>query len=96
MFLLLFIQTTVPSLNNAEPADGLKNWAQIVAIIGGVVGLAVILLTRTWPWLKAKLENRSIRRRKGAEAFQPATITASLRYYLTPYWQNIDPAGSEE
>ncbi len=93
---LLFIQTAAPSLNNAEAADTLKNWGQIVAIIVGIAGVAVILATKTWPWLKAKLDSRSIRNRKGAEAFPSADVEASLRYYVTPYCQDIDPAGGEE
>ncbi|HXF41870.1 MAG TPA: hypothetical protein VN687_19285, partial [Blastocatellia bacterium] len=93
---LFLLQTTVPSPANAESLDSLKSLAQIVAILGGVAAIVVILLTRTWPWLKAKLDRRSIQRRIGAEAFTPANIEQSLRYYVTPFCQNIDPAGGEE
>lgn len=36
--LLFFFQTTVSSPDNAQSADPFKNWAQVVAIIGGVAG----------------------------------------------------------
>ena len=33
------IVSLLPSLNNAQTADQLKNWAQIVALIGGIVAI---------------------------------------------------------
>ena len=96
MPLFHFIQTTVPSLNSTDAPGPLKTLGLVVAIVGGVAALLVILVTRTWPWLKAKLDKRSIQKRVGAEAFPAANIEASLRYYVTPHCQAIDPAGGEE
>jgi formylglycine-generating enzyme required for sulfatase activity len=94
--LILSIQSAVNSSNAAESADLFKTVGLAVGILSGVAGILVILVTRTWPWLKAKLDKRSIQRRVGAEDFPAAAIERSLRYYVTPFCQDIDPGGGEE
>jgi hypothetical protein len=90
------IQTQPNSTSGQDSPDPLKIFVQIGSIVTALVGLLVILLTKTWPWIKARQARRSIEERIGAEVFPVANIERSIRYYITPYCQDIDPSGGEE
>lgn len=79
-----------------DPNEPLKTGAKVVGICGGVVGVVTTLATKTYPWLKTKVESRSISKRVGAKLFTPASIERAIRHYVSPLCQSIDPAGGEE
>lgn len=81
------------SIDAHEP---FKTGAKIATMTGATVGVVVALTTKTYPWLRAKREGRSVSKRVGAELFQAANIERAIRYYIPPLTQSIDPAGGEE
>lgn len=81
------------TLNSNEP---FKTGAKVVTMVGVGVAVATTLATKTYPWLKAKADRRSLQKRMGAELFPAASIERSVRYYVTPFCQNVDPATGDE
>lgn len=66
--------------------------AQIGTVTTAAVTALTALLTKVVPWLKLKIDARSITKNLGHE-IRPQ---ASLRYYIPPDCQDIDPAGADE
>lgn len=79
-----------------NPDDSLKTWGTIVAILVGGVGLVTTLVTKTYPWARAKIESRKVSHSMGATLFTLGNIERTIRYYVPPYTQSLDPAGGEE
>jgi hypothetical protein len=79
-----------------NPDDSLKTWGTIVAILVGGVGLVTTLVTKTYPWARAKIESRKVAHSLGASLITPGNIERTIRYYVPPYTQSLDPAGGEE
>jgi hypothetical protein len=74
------------------------NLTQLVQISGIVVALftvGTVIVTRTLPWLKAKRDSRSLYKRLGT-IFIKSQLERTLRYYVTPHCQAVDPSGGEE
>jgi hypothetical protein len=71
-------------------------YVQIGSICTAAVGLITVLVTRTWPWLKAKIDSRSVEKHAGAELYPAVNVERTIRYYVRPKCQDIDPSGGEE
>jgi hypothetical protein len=94
-----FLQDVVNWLNELatlNPNEPFKTSGKVASMIGVGVAVATTLATKTYPWLKAKADRRSLQKRTGAELFPAASIERSIRYYITPYCQNVDPATGDE
>jgi hypothetical protein len=76
-------------------SDPLKFWVQIAAIIGAIIAVLTFLIKAT-PWIKTKMDRRSIKRRVGAESYSANSLKNASRYFVPPLCQDIDPAGGEE
>lgn len=70
--------------------------AKAIAILGSACTIGTALLTKFYPWAKAKLGSRSISKRLGARLFTTASVERTVRYYIPPSCQSLDPAGGEE
>jgi hypothetical protein len=78
-----------------DPQDPLKTGAKVATIIGAGLAVAATLITKTYPWLRARIESRSVSRIFGEDLFTNS-IERAVRYYIPPLCQSIDPAGGEE
>ncbi len=87
--------TTAVSSILADP-NPLTIIATIVGIIAGLVAITVGYITKINPWLQNKRDRRSLKKRFGAELYPIGVIENSTRYYIEPFCQSLDPAGSEE
>ncbi|MCH8127478.1 hypothetical protein IIC38_16195, partial [candidate division KSB1 bacterium] len=87
--------TTAVSSFLANP-NPLTIIATIVGIIAGLVAITVGYITKIHPWLQNKRDRRSLKKRFGAELYPIGVIENSTRYYIEPFCQSLDPAGSEE
>lgn len=65
---------------------------QIGSISTASITLLTALFTRTVPWLRAKIAGRSIAKYLDTEV----SAERSIRYYIEPHCQDLDPAGAEE
>jgi hypothetical protein len=83
----------VLTLNPDEP---FKTGGKVVAIAGTLFTILTTIATKAWPWLRSKLDSRSVSKRVGAELYTKSSIERAVRYYIQPYCQNLDPAGGEE
>lgn len=79
-----------------NPDEPFKTGGKVVAIAGTLVTLITTLSTKTYPWLRSKLDSRSVSKRIGAELYTRASIERAVRYYILPFCQALDPAGAEE
>jgi len=79
-----------------DPSDPLKFYLQLISIISAVITITTVVVTRALPWVKAKLDSRSIRKRIGAELYPVGIIERALRYYVQPFCQDVDPTGGED
>jgi hypothetical protein len=86
----------IRELFTLDPQEPFKFGAKVVAILGFLVTAGTTLITKTYPWLRAKLESRSVSKIFGEDLFTPTSIERSVRYYIPPSCQSIDPAGGEE
>jgi hypothetical protein len=68
----------------------------ICAILTALVPIIIALITRTIPWLKERIDSRSLRKSKAASLFPLDNIERSITYYVPPTCQDLDPAGGEE
>ncbi|MCI0512255.1 hypothetical protein L0128_03490, partial [candidate division KSB1 bacterium] len=80
--------------------NSLSDWArfisQVVAIISGVIGLFIIFRTKFLPWYRARRRSHILEKRVGAELYSKGIIEQTIRYYIEPECQSLDPAGGEE
>ncbi|MBD0373961.1 MAG: hypothetical protein ICV60_24335, partial [Pyrinomonadaceae bacterium] len=88
--------TFIKDFFTLDPQEPFKTGSKIVGLISLTVTVIVTLTTKTYPWLRAKRESRSVSRRVGAKLFTAANIERAIRYYIPPTCQDIDPAGHEE
>ena len=65
---------------------------QLGTLTTAAVTLLTAVLTRVLPWARAKLDSRSVEKHLGAEI----NAERSIRYYIRPRCQDLDPAGAEE
>src|SRR5215213_3369985 len=79
-----------------DAADPFKTGSKLFAMAAGSVAVGTTLATKTYPWLRAKLDRRSIEKRIGAELYTAAIIERAVRHYVPPRCQDLDPAGGEE
>lgn len=77
------------------PKDVLTVIVQIGGIVTAVSGLLVLIVTRFFPWLRAKRDERSLQKVLGPK-FPKYQIENAVSYYIPPSCQSIDPAGGEE
>lgn len=68
----------------------------IIAVLSGLVGLGVIFFTKILPWWRTKQDRVSLEKGLSSDLYSPTIISNSLRYYIEPYCQSLDPAGGEE
>lgn len=68
---------------------------QISSIAGTVLTIATTIITRTAPWLRSKITSHRASRRLGTILTQ-GQIERTIRYYVEPMCQDVDPAGAEE
>jgi hypothetical protein len=76
-----------------QTPTGLTVYVQIASILGTAVALGSLFVTRTWPWLRAILDSRLLR--SGAGSYSLQDIQRSVKYYVHPYCQRIDPSAGE-
>jgi hypothetical protein len=71
-------------------------WAALRGVLGVFSAIVVLtkLITAPIEWLRIKIRAKTVERALGAELFP--NIEASLRYYISPYCQNIDPMRTAE
>lgn len=67
-----------------------------VKIIVGVTTFAVVFFTKFVPWARNKLDRFTLQKRFGAELYPKGVIENSIRYYIQPDCQSLDPSGAEE
>ncbi len=93
---LTLVQASTPSpvVNNA--LTPLTFWVQVGAISGAIVGILTFALVQAWPRIQTRLDRRSLQKRIGAQSYTPDGIERSLRYFIAPMCQDIDPSGEEE
>lgn len=82
-------------VQDSEESGGIKSWTDLFTLIGIIFGIIAVLISQTWPWINSKIEGRSISKNLGAE-FPKGYVERSLRYYIRPFCQDIDPSGGEE
>ncbi|NUO83113.1 DUF1566 domain-containing protein [candidate division KSB1 bacterium] len=80
----------------SDPIELVKFIGGIVSIIGGLVAIGVVFFTKALPWWRTRRDRRSLEKRFGAELYHKAVIERSTQYYIDPFCQSLDPAGSEE
>lgn len=90
------IADCLPLLVALNPDEPLKTWATVISMIVGGVALVTTLVTKTYPWARAKFESRKVAHSLGASLITPGNIERTIRYYVPPYTQSLDPAGGEE
>ena len=98
MLASLVIQAAGNATQAVDQTDPFKPIATLLSLIGGggIIGVITLLVTKTFPWMRAKIESRSIEKRVGAELFTAANIERSIRYFVPSDCQSVDPAGGEE
>lgn len=79
-----------------DPKDPLKLFVQIASLVTAAFTIGVTLASKTGPWIRAKLASRSLEKRIGAELYSAASLERSIRYYIPPLCQDLDPAGGDE
>ena len=79
-----------------DPQEPFKFAAKVATIVGAAIAVTATLITKTYPWLRAKIESRSVSRIFGEDLFTPKSIERAVRYYIPPLCQSVDPAGGEE
>jgi len=79
-----------------DPQDPLKTGARVAGVLGLAVTVIVTLISKSYPWLRSKIESRSVSRVLGEDLFPPKAIQRAVRYYVPPLCQSVDPAGGEE
>ena len=91
-----FVQasTPTPAVNNA--ITPLTFWVQVGSISAAIIGILTFALTQTWPRIQTRLERRSLQKRIGAQSYTPDGIERSLKYFVTPLFQDTDPSDAEE
>ena len=92
---LTLVQASAPSpaVNASTP---LTFWVQVGAISGAVIAALTFVLVQVWPRIQTRLDRRSLQKRIGAQSYTPDGIERSLRYFIAPMCQDIDPSGGEE
>ncbi|MFL5383667.1 MAG: NACHT domain-containing protein [Longimicrobiaceae bacterium] len=70
--------------------------AKVAGIASASVAVFTAVVTRTIPWLLATVTRRTVSNRIGAELYPPAQLARSIRNYLRPDFQDLDPAGGDE
>jgi len=91
---LVQASTPNPAVNNASTS--LTFWVQVGTISGAIVGILTFALVQAWPRIQTRLDRRSLQKRIGAQSYTPDGIERSLRYFIAPMCQDIDPSGEEE
>jgi hypothetical protein len=86
----------IHQLFTLDPNEPFKTGGKIVAIIGTLATIATTLVTKTYPWMRSKLDSHSIAKRIGAELYTKASLERAIKYYIPPYCQALDPGGAEE
>lgn len=74
-------------------------WEAVGAIAGAaaVAGAAATsLVTRVLPWMRNRLDSRSLRHRLGAADYHPSVLAAAVHNYVQPLCGDVDPAGRED
>lgn len=80
--------------NNSIP-DWLIVVVQSVSIVGGVIGILTVLISRVFPWLRAKYRSMSLAGHLSSP-YTKVQLERAMRYYISQHCQDVDPAGSEE
>lgn len=79
-----------------NPSEPFKTGAKVVSMAGTVVTVGTTLATKTFPWLRAKIDSRTVSSNLGKTIFAPSSIERSIRYYIRPFCQSQDPAGGAD
>jgi hypothetical protein len=90
------IQASSVSPTAPNTSTPLTFWVQVGSVCGAVLALLTFALTQTWPRIKTQLDRRSLQKRIGAQSYTSDGIERSLRYFVAPLCQDIDPSGEEE
>ena len=94
--LLHQIRNFIQQLFTFDPQEPLKFAAKVATILRASVTVAVTVISKTYPWLRAKIQSRSVSKIFCEDLFPPKSIERAIRYYIPPLCQSINPAGSEE
>lgn len=72
--------------------------ANVVTIVGGggLLGLIVYLCTKFLPSHRVRKRSQLLEGRIGAELYSKGVIEQTIRYYIEPDCQSVDPSGGEE
>src|ERR1700682_2624239 len=70
--------------------------AKVLPLVGTTVAILATLASKTFPWLRGKWESHSVAKHLGMKLFDRSSIERSIRNYIPPFCQSIDPAGGEE
>lgn len=70
---------------------------QAITAAATVAGAMLMwLVTQAIPWVKARYDRRSLRRRVGAEEYPPSVLADAVRHYIEPRCTTTDPSGRED
>lgn len=70
--------------------------AQLASVTSASIALGTVLFTRLVPHAKAKIRSRTLQTRLGVGLYPLGNLERSLRYYIPPFCQDVDPAGGDE
>lgn len=70
--------------------------AQLASITSASIALGTVLFTRFVPHARAKIKSRRLQSRLGNGLYPLENLERSLRYYIPPLCQDVDPAGGDE
>jgi hypothetical protein len=79
-----------------DAPDLLKSVGVAASIIGTISAALTVVATRTVPWIRAKRGARLVKNSLTGQLYTPEGVNRSLRYYVSPDCQDLDPAGGEE
>lgn len=96
MEILVCLNHGIPASVLAEATDPLTFWLQVASLTGASIAVLTFLLVHTWPRIRTRLDSRSVQKRIGAESYTPDSIKRSLRHFIAPMCQDLDPSGGDE
>ena len=77
-------------------SDPFQFWVQIATISVSIITIATIFLSKTLPWLRAKINSRSIKTRMGAESYTSEKLFEAFRNFIHPMCQDENPSVGKE
>ena len=84
---------TLITLSQLPISEIVKLIGIVIATIGGIIGIIILLVYKFIPFLKKLFSQRSLLNRIDRKLYAEALIKNSLKLYIYPNCQSLDPAG---